>query len=1157
MTNRFISKGLMVLLAFSLSCSAPLVYAQTSSPEKITLSVSKKSLESVLEKLSKQYNYQFFYNASLLKKVNVTASLQEADIHNVMKTLLAGTGLQYTLKGKMIVITAITKKTASNMLVNGRVVDSEGTSIPGVTIFTQDKTQGTVSDIDGRFSFSKPLDYGTVLNFSSVGMKPHDVVYDGEVALQVVMIEDVQQLDDVIVTGFQTISRERATGAAVILGKDKINKIHANNLTSKIEGLSAGLSTYGGSMSIRGTATMSTAIGTKPLLVLDGQVVNQDLSSLNPEDIENITILKDAASTSLYGVRATNGVIVVTTKKPTDRKVNINASANFYFRPASSLDYQHYASTSDIIDYEVNYLLTDPVYMKDPIAYFNAKDDPKYVESYTQIERLYYERAKGRISTATLEGAIEKLREYDYRQEYQDKMAQLSFTQDYNVSLAKGGDKSDMFASIRFQKYGSNSKSSLNNDKLSFYLKTSMEFTQWFKFTYGVNADYQNSKNGGGDVFGGTSFMPYERITDDNGNPVYQYPYHYYRSQEIAETKGLQPLQYNVLEEYKNNATSARNLYLRFFTQLDFNLTKGLDLGLKFQYEDKYFNSEKYDEVDSYTMRYKIDDFTSKDAQQKLVYNIPVGGHLQDINARSSFYNLRGQLNYNTTIANKHDITALIGGEIRQDKMRQTQGERYGYDEQRLSFMQVDWKTIQSGVVGQLYPTRKSTSSELSNVYETLHRYVSAYANAGYTYDGRYSLNASVRMEQADLFGTDPQYRYRPLWSVGFSWNVTHEQFMKSISWLNMLKLRTTYGITGNVDQNSSPYLLGGFGLGYLTNVNSTSIQTPPNPMLRWEKTSTFNFGIDFGIFKRLNGSFDAYRRYSSDLLANKTLDPSIGWTIAKFNNGEMKNIGYEFSLSYDWLKSKDWTLNTSLTASYNKNTIEKVGYIPSTAKSMITSPYSSYMVGDTYGTMYAYHYAGLTAEGDPSIYDENGNIKSNVNVDNIGAVVRVGQLSPKWQGALSINLRWKELELYTKIVYYTGHSLRKDVTPLYQEIGAGAHRDFVNRWTPEHTDTDIPRMGVHNTTDEFRSQYWQYADSHVTSASFIKMRNIGLSYNLPKRIARSWGFNNIGLHAQIDNPFYWAANHNDIDPEAFSANNGSRTSAQVTSYVLGLNINF
>lgn len=1155
MTKKFIFRGLLMAIAFFLSCTAPLAYAQTSHPEKITMTMTKKPLENVLEKLSKQYDYQFFYNASLLKGVNVSVSLQEADINQVMKTLLAGSGLQYSIKGKTIVITAIPKKAVAQTPLSGRVTDTEGNEIPGVTIFTQDKSQGAVTDINGRFSFPKPLTYGTVLNFSSIGMKPHNVVYSGERLLQVVMAEDVKQLDAVIVTGYQTISRERSTGAAVIINKDKFDKIMSTNLMSKIEGLSAGLSTYGGNTSIRGTS--SFAVGTSPLVVMDGQVVNQGLSSINPEDIENITVLKDAASTSLYGVRASNGVIVVTTKKPKDKKTIINASANFYFEPSPSLDYMNYASTSDIIDYEVNYLLTDSYYKTNPMDYFDRKNDVASPQRYTQIERVYYDVARGKMTLAQAEGTLEKLRQYDYRREHQDKLAQLAFTQDYNISLAKAGDKSDMFTSIRFQSFGSNSKTSIKSNKLSLYLKNSLDFTKWLKFTYGANIDYQDGKSGGGDKEKGSLyFMPYERITDDNGNPVYQYIHNYYQAETIGNTEGLKPLHYNVMEEYRKNVTTSRNLYVRLFTQADLKLAKGLDLGLKFQYEDNYANSEDYNEEDSYFMRNMIDTYASSDSNGGFIYNIPVGGHMREQNSRSSFYNVRGQLNYNTTFAQKHEITALVGSEIRQDKWRTTNGERYGYDDQKLTYKQVDWLTLQDGVKGQLFNTVVH-SSEYANVSEVLHRYVSAYANVGYTYDSRYSFNGSVRVEQADLFGTDPKYRYRPLWSVGASWNMNNETFMKPLTWLDMLKLRVTYGITGNVDQNTSPYLIGVYGTNFVTNTGVTSIVTPPNPMLRWEKTSTFNFGIDFAMFKRLSGSFDVYRRYSSDLLANKTLDATVGWEQAVFNNGAMKNIGAEITLSYDWLKTSDWALNTTLTAFYNKNTIEEIGYIPTSASSMMRSPYSNYMVGDTYGTLYAFRYAGLTSEGDPSVYDENGVIQSNVNVDNTGAAVTVAQLTPKWQGAFNINLRWKSVEMFAKIVYYTGHSLRKDVTPIYQEASANMNADFVNRWTPDHTDTDIPRMGMHDALDQYRNAHWKYADKQIVSASFIKMRNIGLSYTLPQKLTRSWGFNNIGVRAQVDNPFYWAANRNGINPEAFNANAGTRSQEEVTSYVVGLNINF
>lgn len=1065
---------------------------------------------------------------------------------------------------------AITNDNPLNGGIIGKVFDKDGNSLPGAGVTIKGTTIGVSTNLEGQFQLFPPNNIKNVtLIFSYVGMKPKEVQVKGNNSIQVTLEWDINMLDEVVATGFQTISRERSTGSAVIVNKEKLDKIQAPSLTDKLEGMSAGLSTYGSAMSIRGTS--SFAIGSTPLLVVDGQVVIQDLNSINPDDIENITVLKDAASTSLYGVRASNGVIVVTTKKAKSSKPVINIAAGFYLTPKPSLDYMHYASTSDVIDYEREYLLTDDVYKNSPSEYFSQRNDHTGMGfgSISQVERLYYDLHQGTITEAQLESKLNSLRNYDYRKEFRDKLQRLAFKQDYSVSVAKGGDNSNLFFSARYEG-DKNHNISSTDDKLSFYLKNELNFTKWFKLTYGANINYStwessNTGNSSDVSYGMNTFMPYERIYDDNGNYVYQYPYNYYRSQELGETEGLKFMGYNAAEGYKQNIQKTDDLYLRLFTHADFKLAKGLDLGIKFQYEDTRRNQEQYDEAESYKMRTLINEFASGDENGGFTYNIPNGGHISESKGHYNYLNLRAQLNYETTIANKHSIVALVGGEIRQDKTRTNQNERYGYDDQKLNSSQVDWLMLsQNGVVGQLYQA-KSKRAEILSVADMKHRYVSGYANAGYTYDSRYSLNASVRVEQADLFGTDPKYRYRPLWSVGVSWNVTNEEFMKDIHWLDIMKVRMTYGITGNVDQSSSPYLIGYYGTSQYTGATFTNIVTPPNKMLRWEKTSTFNFGLDFGLFRRANATIDIYRRYSSDLLANKTLDPSTGFESAKVNNGAMKNVGVEMSFSYDWLNKGNWALNTTLTATYNKNKVDKVGYVPSSADEMLTDPYNNYLKGDTYGAIYAYQYAGLTEEGHPSVYDENGEIRSNEKVDNINALVYKGQLAPKWQGALNIDLRWKSIELFAKFVYYTGHSLRNDVTPLYRSVYdrtsgtaiGGFNEDIANRWTPTNTDTDIPAMGLHDAYETFRSLQWKYADTHVMSASFIKLRNIGLSYSLPRKLARQCGFNNISVRAQVNNPCYWAANSEGIDPERFDANSGTRVQSQLTSYVLGLNINF
>lgn len=1043
--------------------------------------------------------------------------------------------------------------------IKGKVVDDAGEPLPGASIKVKGTDVGTISDVDGNFQFNVTDGAKVTIVVSFVGMESKELQVIPDKFVKIVLSQETYLLNELIVTGFQTISRERSTGAAIIVNSEKLNKIQAPDLTTKLEGMTPGLTTYNNQMSIRGTSSFS--VDATPLLVIDGQpATGITINDINPETIENITVLKDAAATALYGVRASNGVIVVTTKQAEDNKVNVNVSLGYYINPLPSLSYQHYASTSDIIDLERDYLLSDPEYIKSPDAYFSSivnKTSPGYM---TQLDLLYYRLSKNEITQDQLNAGLDQLRAFDYRKEYRKNLQHLKLTQDYNLSLSKGGNKSNLFFSARYQDVGQYNKYDDMN-KMSFYLKNDLNLASWFRLTLGMDASYTHSSYAQSNGLGATTAMPYDRLYEDDGSLAYRYLYNQVLAETINKTEGLNFMGYNAVEESERNKLKTNDLYLKFFVHTNFDITKDLGLELKFQYEKRNVDAEQYDEEDSYMMRSMINEFASRGTNQNYVYNIPRGGHLKASNANYDYYNLRGQFNYQKVFDEKHDLTALLGGEIRQDKYRALGTERYGYDEQKLTYSQMDWLTLsQTGVAGQLYSALRRKSENLSTA-ETMHRYVSAYFNAGYTYDSRYSLNASVRVEQADLFGTDPKYRYRPLWSLGGSWNISNEEFMAEAGWINMLKLRFTYGITGNVDQSSSPYLLGSYMTSFYSNSSITSITNPPNSTLRWEKTSTINFGIDYMLFKKLTGSLDVYRRYSTDLLVNKSIDPSIGFDgMARANNGEMQNMGVEISASYNWIKSRDISFTTTLSAAFNKNQIKKVDYEPTDAISMMEYPTSNYKIGDTFNSLYAYRYAGLTENGDPSIYNENGEIVSIDNVRNIGAVVRAGQLDPKWNGALNLDFRWKDLNVFVKAVYYTGHSLRNDVVTLYDPYnpieGGAIGEDIVNRWTPENTNTNIPAMGIHTNSGE-RNKHWRYADANVCNASFIKLRNIGVSYSIPQKLLSKAKIKNLTLRAQVDNPCYWAANKEGIDPEAFNANSGSRTAALMPSYIFGLNVNF
>lgn len=1143
--------------------------------QRVSVEMKNKSLSALFSTLEKQAKVSIDFAVNQVNvKQNITVDMQNQPIGEVLKKVLPALGYTYEFKGDHVIVKPRAAVIGKMKQITGVVMDTNNEPLMGANIAVPETGTIAITDIDGKYTIFAP-DEATLV-YSYIGFAPQEVKIKGRKNFNIFLAEDQKALDEVVVTGFQTISRERASGSAVIVNKEKLNQIKSPDIVSNLEGLVPGLNTQGG-MSIRGSSSLS--LSSQPLIVIDGMPVENisnfyagtsttGLGLVNPEDIENITVLKDAAATSLYGVRAANGVIVVTTKKGTSQKPVVSFSANYYITPDAGMDYMKYASTADILNYEVEYMTNDPIYKDDPLEYFtqiNSTRSPGYV---TKVKDLYYQKALGNLTQGDVDAQLNQLRGRDYRKEYLDHFAKSSFSQDYNLSVSQGSDFAQTYFSARFQDNRPNSIDATSN-RIGLNLNNTFNLAKWVKLTSGISVNIDNSKNKNlsyvdyyfnNQLYSATTFMPYDQIIDDNGQRSVLYPFNMYRSQELAENSEFQHMGYNPYDDLESGSSyKNRDVYLKFLANAEFKIIKDLTFDLRFQYEHINGKTEAYSSVKSYEMRELINRFTSiydDGYNQQAVYNVPKGGKLSESDKQLQNMNLRGQFNYSTVFNEKHALSALAGFELRENKIRFTAHDRFGYDDQLLSYQFVDWASLsQYGVLGLLTDVTQKLSPNM-NISDAIHRYVSGYFNAGYTYDGRYSGTVSVRMDQADLFGTDPKYRYRPLWSVGGSWNASNEAFMQPLSWINMLKFRVTYGITGNVDQNSTPFLIGDMIVSSETGGTITEVMTPPNKLLRWEKTSTFNFGIDFAAWNRLNASVDVYKKYSSDLLAPKRYDPSMGFDQGWVNNGAMSNRGIEFSGSYDWIKTKNWRFSSELTAAYNKNEIKKIDYEPTNALDLLRNPNEYYLTGTSRGTMYAYKYVGLNENGDPVVLDENGQEVSNDPVRDINSVYAVGQLAPKWQGMLNLSVQYKNFELFTRFVYYTGHNMRYDVMPLYQGIGGGdIHRDIVNRWTPSNQG-NIPAIGKYGD-DPNRGDHWKFADDHILTASYIRARNIGLTYTVPQSFLQKIGFKSAVLRAQVDNPFYISFNGKGLDPESYDLNGGVRYNKIMPTYTFGLNVSF
>jgi TonB-linked SusC/RagA family outer membrane protein len=1142
-------------------------YAQNT---RLSLKMQNATIEDVLDEIENNSDFFFMYNKKLVdvnRKVDVI--VKNKRIKDILTKIFKDSGTKFTVVDKQILLmpgqsvknisTAQAQQQQKKVTLKGYVVDENGDPLPGATVFIQGTETATVTDGNGLYILTVDNAKEITLEISFVGMEKQIVKWTGQDILNVQMERKDKLIDEVYVTGYQTISQERATGSFAKVDEVELNTYYSPNSKNLLEGKVAGLSTYGDKITIRGISTFKA--NSEPLVVVDGlPLEGQTIDDINPNDIESVTVLKDAAAASIYGARAANGVIVIVTKSAAKNRTEVDFSMNITTTPKDDKDYLYLTGISDYIDYEKNYLHNIPAYQDDPVGYFDNKDQNDIW--YSPVYYLYSELARGNM---TEEEVNQKLNEFkgreEYRKQYYDNALQNQLMQQYNMSFRSGTAKSNLVLSVNALT-NKHEQIKTGDEKYTLFFKNSLNLYKWFRVTYGVNMVISKGYSPAADIY---DAQPYEQLLDANGNRVYRDLINQAWADSLRKPEniamGIYDLRYNALDEFDYNSEDQSSTNTRLFMDANFKLSGSLNYDLMFQYNVSNSSQKVFKSEDSYSMRFDLDKyavFTPAPApwlSDKYVFNLPKGGRLDNSYSKSNSYTLRNQINFNHLYSEKHAVTALAGFEMSETKHEGLSSNLYGYDDQTLAGQTaVDYSRRR--LTGALYPTEIPFISPYTHRKERTDRYVSIYANAGYTYNNRYSLTGSFRIDQTNLFGTDPKYRYRPLWSVGGSWVLTEEELLKNSDALNYLKLRVSYGIGGNVDHNTSPYLQASLGTSINTGNPITTIHTPPNPLLRWEKTTTTNIGFDYAFFKnRLSGSIDGYWKYSDDLLAKKQFDPSLGFTEGMVNNGAMSNNGFELSVSYNWINKKDWSVSTILTAAYNKNKVEGIDYEPDVANDLL-GVYDYYLEDNPISAIYAYEYEGLNDNGDPLVHDilpdadgnERDTIISDNYVQNYKALLFMGQTDPKWSGSFQPIIRFKGLELTALFAFYTGNVVRDDVTPLYRELKGGyIHGDLVNAWRPDNKNTDIPRMASQDLTDGYRNKNWQYAEVNIINASTINLRNVVLSYTLPRDWSRAVKARMIRASFQVNNPWYAVS---DLSSKY-------KSKPILPFYVFGLNINF
>ncbi|MBV8255869.1 MAG: SusC/RagA family TonB-linked outer membrane protein [Chitinophaga sp.] len=1155
-------RGLLYLCVLLLSCT--FASAQHSGPATKT----EQTIKEALDQISKVYGTTFMYDAQLLNGKTTKVFVKSASgqlVEELLKDILYPNKLVflYTDRNHYVIVPSERKPTVLEPMVNpsitlvlqqktpagmkkisGTVSDEGQNRLPGVYIQGATGKDYAVSNYLGQFVILVP-ESTKEITFTYTGMERATIFTANGDVQNVVMKNKV--LNEVVVTGYQTLSRERATGSFASVKSADLDKRRISSLSQVLEGNLPGVMTYKGNIVVRGTSTFNAT--KNPLYVIDGFPVensyvdaygrlSDDMPNINPEDIETITVLKDAAAASIYGARAANGVIVITTKKAKPGKTQLSFSADYAVTPKWNLAYQKRANSNEIIDVLTQYYDNDPAFKTAPLTEAARLRDAAGVVN--PALDLLLQVAEGKITRAQADEGLNKLRGINvYNQQVLDKLVRPRSNQQYNLSVGKASAANIFNFSATFRNDQGYDKT--NNSKyVGVTVRNTTEISKWLKADVGIYMNYNDGSgpDGSMDLATGSSYLnqqlPFESMLDQNGNVTFL------RSKLSAIDRatytkyGLFSVERNPAQEIRYNQIVDRGLQTRGYAKLNAKITKWLNYDVMFQYERNYDKTEEVLDQDSRYMRNLFNSFSALDTKGNTIYKLPVGNAFRSTIYNQRAFTFRQQLNFNHTFNKKHELVGLLGSETRESKVNRDFYSVYGYDPLTMKYMPVNAADLALGMTG--LNSVRSSITDLIRYSEAINRYVSFYGNASYTYNDKYMVSGSMRYDLSNLFGTNPKFQYRPLWSAGASWIISKEHFMSDINWLDMLKLRGSYGINGNVAKNAGPFMVASYGVSILTGNLTGDIGTPPNPNLRWEKTATVNVGADFAVLNdKLTGSLDYYVRNSSDLLSSKTIDPALGFSSAYVNNGAMRNNGVELSLRTPIVTSRNVKWDITVNNAYNKNTVTRVDYQAKMASELL--PSSNYPVqGNSYYTLYAYNYAGLNNKGEPMIIGADGKPTDKL-VTSTGVVHSMGSYMPLYTGALINNVSYKQFQLSVMFVYNAGHVMKYDVPYMNGAFPTYAFREGLsNAWKKPGDElvTDIPRLvfDYDKTGNNYRNDYWINSDKTVMNASYIKARNIALTYNLPKDLLKRMKVAAARIRFQADNLFYIGFNNQGIDPE-------------------------
>ena len=1170
-------RALLAVLAWLLLWSGTM--AQTGEPggELITYKCEREPLSkalSAIERLSGYYRIQ--YARDDVQPYTVTADIQNQTMEQAVARLLRGTPLRYEVNNRFIQIYR-TQADGRNQRgpdrVRGMVTDTEGEPLPGATIREVGGTRGTVTDANGLFALHVGEDAGRVhLLVSYVGKKDVELTATTKRSVSVVMEDDVKLLDDVLVTGYQSLSRERVTGAFDKVGQDALASRPTSDISSALQGMVAGMQATeneDGSVDFLIRGYSSLYADTAPLIVVDGFPIEGTFSSINPNDVESITVLKDAAAASIWGARSANGVIVVTTKRGKQNH-RLNVEVQTFWRIGTRPDIDYITAIADsptTVDYEI-------------MALENGWNLGEYTPGFTSItsplslamEYWYANKYRG-LSDAAMEAGLDELRGIDNRSQLKKYLMQTPVLQQYNASISSGSERADHYLSLMYEK---NDEATIKRGYERFMVNYSGTFRFNRRLTGSVTTTWQKKQQDrtGVTIPEFTELSPYELLIDEDGSYATNInTFNRFELEDInTEDFPYSDFSYNMLREVRARKYTTDTDNWRVQLGLNLNIIKGLDYNVKFQYERNRSEYRDLDSEDSFATRYTVNFYTDYDSSTGTVGTsyLPTGAIVATGNSENRNTVLRNQLTYINTFG-KHDVSALAGTEMSEYKTSSTTNPTiYGYNESTNTAQAPYYGSYTS--VGNLLSSAYYTTlpNQGYTFSDRTDRYLSFFFNAGYVYDSKYGLSFSLRSDGSNFVTEDKSLRWSPMWSIGGKWNIWKEGFMKDVDWVDYLSLRVTYGLNGNAEKSTSTQTLINTTANSTTHTNTASIASYGNPSLRWETTRTTNVGVDFSLWKsHLHGKLDVYARRSKDVVGEVTIAAVYGSTSQTFNNAELTNRGFELELTGQGdIKSIGLGIQSTLTFSYNKNKITDL-YNPSQYcyEYMYASDNDYFIQGRPVRPVYAYEFAG-TVDGTPYVYGPDGETYSmgvlTLSSSTYGSedflTYKGSRISPYTLG-WATRFNWKGLSLYVFLTGKFGGVFRAPTSATPPLVGSS--KEFVSRYISYYAESDGTKYPMYPNTDDFYCYRWSsyvpYLSAFVEDASFVRLKEVTLSYQLPAQWLSRVHIKQAKVFLQArDLGMIWTANSLGYDPEWLPGDcYGTGSSKPAASFTLGLNVNF